>query len=114
MISHSASVFFLSFFYDSNVSKYNYCFSDYPFPKDMADYPHHTEMAEYIQNYTEHFHLQDMIRFNTKVLQANQKGQYPLKALALSIPPLNTRFWIFSICGFSTLDQKVYLPFSKN
>lgn len=57
-----------------NVSKYNYCFSDYPFPENVADYPHHTDMAKYIVDYTQHFNLPELIRFHTKVLKVEQKG----------------------------------------
>lgn len=57
-----------------NVSKYNYCFSDFPFPEDANDYPHHTEMAKYIINYAQHFNLPELIRFHTKVITISQKG----------------------------------------
>lgn len=58
-----------------NVSKYNYCFSDFPFPEDATDYPHHTEMAQYIINYAQHFKLPEIIRFHTKVISISQKGE---------------------------------------
>lgn len=50
-----------------NVSKHNYCFSDFPFPDDVPDFPHHTHMAEYINSYAEHFGVRKHISFNTKV-----------------------------------------------
>lgn len=52
-----------------NVSKYNYCFSDHPFPADSIDYPHHTEMYKYIKSYVEKHSLSDYIKFKTEVLQ---------------------------------------------
>jgi dimethylaniline monooxygenase (N-oxide forming) len=52
-----------------NVSKYNYCFSDHPFPTENTDYPHHTEMYKYIRSYAEKHSLFDNIIFNTKVIQ---------------------------------------------
>ncbi|KAL8596001.1 hypothetical protein ACOMHN_018313 [Nucella lapillus] len=58
-----------------NVSKYNYCFSDYPFPDHVTDYPHHTEMAQYIVGYAQHFKLLDFIRFHSKVTRITQKGE---------------------------------------
>ncbi|KAK7090381.1 flavin-containing monooxygenase 5-like [Littorina saxatilis] len=57
-----------------NVSKYNYCFSDFPFHKEATDYPHHSEMAQYIVDYTKNFKLQEIIRFNTKVISLTQKA----------------------------------------
>ncbi|XP_071085256.1 flavin-containing monooxygenase 5-like isoform X1 [Haliotis cracherodii] len=57
-----------------NVSKYNYSFSDFPFPDDVPDYPHNIDMAKYIADYTTHFKLEDNIQFNTKVLSMEKKG----------------------------------------
>lgn len=50
-----------------NVSKQNYCFSDFPFPDNTPDYPSHVQMAEYIKSYAEHFDVIKHIKFNTKV-----------------------------------------------
>ena len=52
-----------------NVSKYNYCFSDFPFPDDTTDFPHHAEMYKYVKSYTEKHKLYDEIKFKTEVLQ---------------------------------------------
>jgi dimethylaniline monooxygenase (N-oxide forming) len=51
-----------------NVSKYNYCYSDHPFPNDSSDYPHHSEMYKYIKSYSDRFELDEIIHFNTEVL----------------------------------------------
>ena len=59
----------------SNVSKYNYCFSDFPFPEGANDYPHHTEMAQYIVDYAQHFKLPEIVHFRTHVVSITQKGQ---------------------------------------
>ena len=50
-----------------NVSKHNYCFSDYPFPDDTPDYPSHEQMASYINSYAEHNRLRERIAFGTEV-----------------------------------------------
>lgn len=55
-----------------NVSKHNYCFSDFPFPDDIPDYPHHSHMAEYINNYAGHFGIREHISFKTKVVHIEQ------------------------------------------
>ncbi|KAJ8022293.1 Dimethylaniline monooxygenase [N-oxide-forming] 5 [Holothuria leucospilota] len=57
-----------------NVSKQNYCFSDFPFPEHVPDYPHNEDMAEYIRSYTSHFNLYDAIRFHTEVVSLERKG----------------------------------------
>lgn len=57
-----------------NVSKYNYCFSDFPFPDKAPDYPHNTDMANYIVDYMKHFNIQECIRFHTKVIGVEKIG----------------------------------------
>jgi dimethylaniline monooxygenase (N-oxide forming) len=57
------------------VSKYNYCFSDFPFPDDTPDYPHNTDMAKYIVDYVQNFNLEDDIRFRRKVLDIEKIGK---------------------------------------
>ncbi len=51
-----------------NVSKYNYCYSDHPFPKDSIDYPHHSEMYEYVKSYAKRFELYKQIEFKHEVI----------------------------------------------
>ncbi|GFN74209.1 hypothetical protein PoB_000071500 [Plakobranchus ocellatus] len=58
-----------------NVSKYNYAFSDYPFPEDVPDYPHHTDMCRYIHGYAQHFGLLDMMLYNVIVTSVEQIGE---------------------------------------
>lgn len=58
-----------------NVSKYNYCFSDFPFPDDAPDYPHNKDMANYIVDYMKNFNLQDDIRFHRKVAAVEKIGE---------------------------------------
>ncbi|XP_060083332.1 flavin-containing monooxygenase 5-like, partial [Ylistrum balloti] len=58
-----------------NVSKYNYCFSDYPFPEDTPDFPHNTDMAKYIQDYCQKFDVYKHIHFNRKVLMVERLGK---------------------------------------
>ncbi|KAH9490256.1 Cyclopentanone 1,2-monooxygenase (CPMO) [Bulinus truncatus] len=54
-----------------NVSKYNYAFSDFPFPENVPDYPHHSDMAQYIKDYADKFQLMQLIHFNTKVVSVD-------------------------------------------
>ncbi len=50
-----------------NVSKHNYCFSDFPFHDTAPDYPHHSEMLRYLEAYVGNFDLLSHISFNTTV-----------------------------------------------
>ncbi|XP_048744656.2 flavin-containing monooxygenase 5-like isoform X2 [Ostrea edulis] len=61
-----------------NVSKYNYCFSDFPFPDDVPDYPHNKDMAQYIKDYATNFGLEKYIKFFTKVtkLERTDNGKW--------------------------------------
>jgi dimethylaniline monooxygenase (N-oxide forming) len=56
------------------VSKYNYCFSDFPFPDDVPDYPHNKDMAKYIKDYATNFGLDKYIKFFTKVTKLERTG----------------------------------------
>ncbi|XP_019645034.1 PREDICTED: dimethylaniline monooxygenase [N-oxide-forming] 5-like [Branchiostoma belcheri] len=56
-----------------NVSKHNYCFSDFPFPDDVPDYPHHSHMAKYITDYVMHFGINNVISFQTQVNKIERK-----------------------------------------
>eukprot|EP00117_Sycon_ciliatum_P024226 scpid37421/ scgid20379/ Dimethylaniline monooxygenase [N-oxide-forming] 5; Dimethylaniline oxidase 5; Hepatic flavin-containing monooxygenase 5 len=56
-----------------NVSKYNYCFSDYPFADDVVDHPHNADMQKYIEGYVEHFDLMKHINFGTTVVHMGQQ-----------------------------------------
>ncbi|XP_069104182.1 flavin-containing monooxygenase 5-like isoform X1 [Argopecten irradians] len=58
-----------------NVSKYNYCFSDFPFPEEMPDFPHNTDMAQYIRDYCTKFDVYQHIRFYHKVLTVERTGE---------------------------------------
>ncbi len=61
-------------FFFSNVSKQNYCFSDYPFPDDVPDFPHNTDMAKYIVDYTVHNKLNEAILFETQAQKVERHG----------------------------------------
>ena len=69
-----------------NVSKHNYCFSDYPFPEDTPDYPHNADMQNYIRSYVEHFELTPHIHFLTQVNNLKKCGTPYLILIAQSSP----------------------------
>jgi dimethylaniline monooxygenase (N-oxide forming) len=50
-----------------NVSKHNYCFSDFPFEDSIPDYPHHSQMLQYLDAYASKFCLLPHISFNSTV-----------------------------------------------
>ena len=64
-----------------NVTKHNYCFSDFPFDEDVCDYPHHSQMAQYINSYCDHFKLRKYMRFNSLVcsLEKQEQGGWRLE-----------------------------------
>ncbi|MEQ9424805.1 MAG: NAD(P)-binding domain-containing protein [Cyclobacteriaceae bacterium] len=47
---------------------------DYPMPDSYAEYPSHEELRQYFNDYTDHFNLRGIIRFNTEVIQAELQG----------------------------------------
>ncbi|XP_072180490.1 flavin-containing monooxygenase 5-like [Diadema setosum] len=57
-----------------NVSKQNYCFSDFPFPDNVPEFPHNRQMAQYIADYTTNFKLQECIKFHRKVTRVEKEG----------------------------------------
>lgn len=57
-----------------NVSKHNYCFSDYPFPDDVPDFPHNEDMSAYVRSYVEHFGINKLIRFHKHVKELKRIG----------------------------------------
>lgn len=51
-----------------NVSKYNYCFSDYPFPDEQAEFMHHEHIYKYVKSYCDHHSLFDRMLFEHQVV----------------------------------------------
>ncbi|RUS78357.1 hypothetical protein EGW08_013877 [Elysia chlorotica] len=58
-----------------NVSKYNYAFSDFPFPDGVPDFPHQSDMCQYIRDYADHFGLTKLVEFHVKVTSVEQIGE---------------------------------------
>lgn len=50
-----------------NTDTYLTQLKDYPFKEGVTDYAHHAEMLEYLQGYAEHFGVDKLIRFRSKV-----------------------------------------------
>ncbi|CAF0901430.1 unnamed protein product, partial [Brachionus calyciflorus] len=51
-----------------NVSKYNYSFSDYQFPKESVEFMHHSHIYEYAKSYMKMHNLYDYTKFNHQVI----------------------------------------------
>lgn len=49
-------------------------FRDFPFPPDAPWYPDHAEMKRYFEAYADHFDLRRRIRFNSPVVNVEQRG----------------------------------------
>ncbi|XP_053733384.1 flavin-containing monooxygenase 5-like [Synchiropus splendidus] len=59
-----------------NTSKEMMCFSDYPIPAHFPNFMHNSLIMDYFRMYADHFQLIKHIRFNTKVLQVNQRPDF--------------------------------------
>jgi dimethylaniline monooxygenase (N-oxide forming) len=51
-----------------NVSKYNYCFSDYPFPDESVEFMHHTHIYDYVKSFCQKHKLFDYMCFKNEVV----------------------------------------------
>jgi dimethylaniline monooxygenase (N-oxide forming) len=51
-----------------NVSKYNYCFSDFPYPDDTVEFMHHKHIYDYTKAYINENKFFDRIRFDHQVV----------------------------------------------
>lgn len=58
-----------------NVSKFNYAFSDFPFPEEVPDFPHNKDMCQYIHDYADHFGLTNIIEYHAMVTSVEQIGE---------------------------------------
>jgi cation diffusion facilitator CzcD-associated flavoprotein CzcO len=56
-----------------NTSRERMEYSDFPMPKDFPDFPHHSHIAKYFNDYVDHFHLREHIRFETGVEHAGRR-----------------------------------------
>ena len=50
-------------------------FRDYPMPASYPDYPGHELIQRYIVDYTQHHNLEGLVRFNTRVVQAQPRSE---------------------------------------
>jgi cation diffusion facilitator CzcD-associated flavoprotein CzcO len=57
-----------------DVSRERMEYSDFPMPKTYPDFPHHTQIKEYFDSYIDHFHLRELITFETSVEHASLAG----------------------------------------
>eukprot|EP01132_Coremiostelium_polycephalum_P001309 gene1309-1652_t len=52
----------------TNISKYSFMFSDFPFPKDAPQNPTNQDAIKYLSDYIDRFNLLNCFKFNSKVL----------------------------------------------
>ena len=50
-------------------------FADFPMKDEVATYPRHDQMPAYLQDYADHFNLQQYYRFNTRVDKVEPDGK---------------------------------------
>jgi dimethylaniline monooxygenase (N-oxide forming) len=51
-----------------NVSKYNYAFSDFPFPEDSVEFMHHKHIYDYLKSFMQNFKLDQHCHFQHEVV----------------------------------------------
>lgn len=51
-------------------------FEDFPMPADYSDYPSHSQLLNYFRSYTQHFNLDQYIRFNSTVLKVTRSDEH--------------------------------------
>ncbi len=78
-----------------NVSKYNYCFSDFPVPDDFPDYLSHEQMCQYINRCIEkasHFAIRLIVQFlhALKFISLLHYPIYPFLSLVITVAMLIT------------------------
>lgn len=59
-----------------NTSKEFMAFSDYPPPSEYPNFMHNTKLLEYFRMYAEKFHLNQYIRFRTRVTRVQPADDY--------------------------------------
>ena len=57
------------------MSRYNYAFSDFPFPDDGPEFAHNKTISKYIDDYVEHFDLEKDIQYRTSVVKVQRSGK---------------------------------------
>lgn len=55
-------------------SKRTTAFADFPMPEDWPAYPDHGRVLQYLRDFTAHFGLRPLIRFNTTVTALDRRG----------------------------------------
>jgi len=100
-----------------NVSKYNYAFSDFPFPAGAVDYPHHSQMAEYIDQYVDNNQLYNHILYRTRVLHVSRYQGNTSSSLAF--PSFRLYEWIVhspngNSCSEGNCNHKLMQTTSTN
>ncbi|MBA3947869.1 MAG: NAD(P)-binding domain-containing protein [Herpetosiphonaceae bacterium] len=58
----------------TNTSKQTTAFSDFPFPAHLPDFPPRSEMLRYLDDYADHFHVREHIRFATELVKVTPAG----------------------------------------
>lgn len=66
----------------ANNSKFTYCYSDHPYPKDAATFPYAEQIRGYLESYANRFNIRKDIRFNTRITNISRTAN--LKKLKVS------------------------------
>ena len=58
----------------TNTTREQYAFSDFPFPPSADDFPTAEQVRRYLDAYADHFQLHDLLRLSTEVVSISRAG----------------------------------------
>ena len=94
-----------------NVSKYNYCFSDHPFPEGMVEYMHHSHIYDYAKSYIEKHKFFDRIKFKHQVLQIEEVPQAEFEEIKPTFETIKSydKLWRVHVKDLVNNNEVTYL-----
>ena len=90
-----------------NVSKYNYCFSDFPYPEKQAEFMHHKQIYDYVKAYTDKHKLLEYTKFYSEVIlveEMKEKVNVEFKNLSSY-----DKLWKVTVRDLKLNEERVYV-----
>ena len=92
-----------------NVSKYNYCFSDFPFPKDTVEFMHHKHIHDYVRAYADKHDLFRSIVFKTQVILVEEYTDGDEFAFEFKNLPSFDKLWKVTVKDLNLNKEQTYI-----
>ncbi|MFV1981057.1 MAG: flavin-containing monooxygenase, partial [Rhodothermia bacterium] len=85
----------------TNTSRRRTGFADLPMPVSFPDFPHHSQVLEYLEDYLEHFGLNDLVQTNHRVAKVapSETGGYTVTVERPDGKPQIERFKSVIVCN---------------